>query len=103
QITDLAQRLGVDPADPWAAFPADSAAAGLLADAAGRLRRAEAPVGAGHPVPADLGRAPSGTATTQAALGRTLLDLSRAAPDIGRRVVTVSPDVSSSTNLAGWV
>jgi pyruvate dehydrogenase E1 component len=54
-------------------------------------------------VPADLGRTPSGTATTQAALGRTLLDLLRAAPDVGRRVVTVSPDVSSSTNLGGWV
>ena len=37
------------------------------------------------------------------ALGRTLLDLNRAAPEVGRRVVTVSPDVSSSTNLGGWV
>ena len=46
-------------------------------------------------VPTDLGRTPSGTATTQAALGRTLLDLNRAAPEAGARVVTVSPDVSS--------
>src|ERR671933_813752 len=30
-------------------------------------------------------------------------DLNRAAPEVGRRVVTVSPDVSSSTNLGGWV
>ena len=41
--------------------------------------------------------------TTQAALGRTLLDLTREAPDVARRVVTVSPDVSSTTNLAGWL
>ena len=54
-------------------------------------------------MPGDLGRTPSGTATTQAALGRTLLDLNRAAPAAGARVVTVSPDVSSSTNLGGWV
>ena len=53
--------------------------------------------------PQDLGRTPTGTGTTQAALGRTLLDLARAAPEVGRRVVTVSPDVSSSTNLGGWV
>ena len=54
-------------------------------------------------VPADLGRTPSGTATTQAALGRALLDLTRAAPEAAARVVTLAPDVSSSTNLGGWV
>ena len=54
-------------------------------------------------MPADLGRTPSGTATTQSALGRALLDVNRAAPEAGARIVTVSPDVSSSTNLAGWV
>ncbi|WP_245821268.1 transketolase-like TK C-terminal-containing protein [Geodermatophilus pulveris] len=103
QLHELAARLGTDPADPWAGFPAGSPAAGLLAEAAQRLqRRAHEPQPA-PPVPADLGRTPSGTATTQAALGRTLLDLNRAAPEAGRRVVTVSPDVSSSTNLGGWV
>jgi pyruvate dehydrogenase E1 component len=54
-------------------------------------------------VPNDVVRAFSGTTTTQAALGRTLLDLNREAPEVARRVVTVSPDVSSSTNLGGWV
>ena len=32
-----------------------------------------------------------------------LLDLARAAPEVGERIVTVSPDVSSSANLGGWV
>ncbi|MCW2678222.1 MAG: aceE, partial [Modestobacter sp.] len=103
QLGELAARVGVDPGDPWATFDPDSAPARLLAAAAARLRRTEhegAPVPA---VPTDLGRTPSGTATTQAALGRTLLDLNRAAPEVGARVVTVSPDVSSSTNLGGWV
>jgi pyruvate dehydrogenase E1 component len=50
-----------------------------------------------------MGRTPTGMATTQAALGRALLDLTREAPEAARRVVTVSPDVSSSTNLGGWV
>lgn len=31
------------------------------------------------------------------------MDLSRQSPDTARRVVTVSPDVSSTTNLGGWV
>jgi pyruvate dehydrogenase E1 component len=54
-------------------------------------------------LPADLGRTPTGVASTQAALGRALLDLNRDAPEVGRRIVTVSPDVASSTNLGGWV
>ncbi|MGY1711888.1 transketolase-like TK C-terminal-containing protein [Geodermatophilus sp. SYSU D00758] len=103
QLHELAARLGVDPADPWAGFPAGSAPARLLADAARRLARPAPDLQAVPAVPADLGRTPSGTATTQAALGRTLLDLNRAAPEVGHRVVTVSPDVSSSTNLGGWV
>ena len=103
QLHELAARLGADPADPWAVFEAGSPAAALLADAARRLRRPHPVTEAAPDVPGDLGRTPSGTAATQAALGRTLLDLNRAAPEVGRRVVTVSPDVSSSTNLGGWV
>ncbi|WP_460369936.1 transketolase-like TK C-terminal-containing protein, partial [Actinocorallia lasiicapitis] len=52
---------------------------------------------------ADIGRTPTGTSTTQAALGRTLMDLTRTAPEAARRIVTVTPDVASSTNLGGWV
>ncbi len=103
QLAELAARVGADPADPWAAFPDGSAPARLLAGAAARLARTPAEEVPAPAVPADLGRTPAGTATTQAALGRTLLDLNRAAPEAGRRVVTVSPDVSSSTNLGGWV
>ncbi|MDP9429544.1 MAG: pyruvate dehydrogenase [Actinomycetota bacterium] len=103
QLHDLAARLGLDPADPWATPAPDGAAARLLADAARRLTRTAAGSEPLPPVPGDLGRTPQGTGTTQAALGRTLLDLNRAAPEVGRRVVTVSPDVSSSTNLGGWV
>jgi pyruvate dehydrogenase E1 component len=103
QMTQLAAELGADPADPWARFTPGSEAALLCADAARRLdRTAPAPV-APPALPADFGRTPGGTTTTQAALGRALLDLTRAAPEAARRVVTVSPDVSLSTNLAGWV
>jgi pyruvate dehydrogenase E1 component len=103
QLHELAARVGVDPERPWAPFAAGSAAAELCAAAGARLRRAAVPAPPTLEVPTDLGRTPSGTATTQAALGRTLLDLNRAAPEVGARVVTVSPDVSSSTNLGGWV
>ncbi|CAM5645022.1 pyruvate dehydrogenase E1 component [Streptomyces avidinii] len=103
QMGELAATVGADPDDPWAAFAPESDAARLCADVAARLRR-EGPKTAKSPdVPTDIGRTPTGVATTQAALGRVLLDLSRTAPEAARRIVTVSPDVSSSTNLGGWV
>lgn len=103
QLHQLAADTGTRPTDPWAIFAPDSDAGALCAAAAQRLRRGPVPTAPTLDVPADLGRTPSGSGTTQAALGRTLLDLNRAAPDVGARVVTVSPDVSSTTNLGGWV
>ncbi|GAA2249585.1 pyruvate dehydrogenase [Actinomadura luteofluorescens] len=103
QIAELAPRLGADPDAPWARFGEGSQAARLCAETAARLRRTPAVPQAPPPVPDDIGRNPKGTATTQAALGRLLLDLTREAPEAAARVVTVSPDVSSSTNLGGWV
>ncbi len=103
QFAALAGRLGTDPAHPWQRFAEGSAEAVSCAAVADRLHRDPIPPLPRYDVPGDLGRTPHGVATTQAALGRTLLDLNRAAPDAGRRIVTVSPDVSSSTNLGGWV
>jgi pyruvate dehydrogenase E1 component len=103
QLTELAHRLGLDPDQPWQRFPSGSAAEELCADTAHRLRREQPAAAPDLELPADLGRTPTGVASTQAALGRTLLDLNRAAPEVGRRIVTVTPDVSSSTNLGGWV
>ncbi|KMJ50876.1 transketolase-like TK C-terminal-containing protein [Rhodococcoides fascians] len=99
----LADTLGTDVGSPWGRFDDATVAGQLCADVAERLRREPVPVSAPPAVPTDIGRTPKGTATTQAALGRTLIDLTREAPDAARRVVTVSPDVSSTTNLGGWV
>ncbi|WP_062355666.1 transketolase-like TK C-terminal-containing protein [Herbidospora yilanensis] len=103
QLAELAERVGADPGDPWAAFPADSPEGRFCAEVGAALKRPPVATMAPPEVPTDFGRIPAGTATTQAALGRTLLDLTRSAPEAARRVVTLSPDVSSSTNLGGWV
>ncbi|MCU1657800.1 MAG: Transketolase central region [Pseudonocardiales bacterium] len=103
QMQVLAARLAVDPSRPWAGFPMDSAEAELCRVTGERLRREPAGTPVGLEVPHDLGRTPTGTASTQAALGRALLDLNRASAALGSRIVTVSPDVSSSTNLGGWI
>jgi len=96
EYATLAEELGSDPQDPWVTFDADSDAGQLCASTAARLRREPIPTSAPPVIPTDIGRTPKGTATTQAALGRTLLDLTREAPEAARRVVTVSPDVSSA-------
>ena len=40
--------------------------------------------------------------STQETFGRVLTALADE-PDVGRRLVTTSPDVSVSTNLGGWI
>ncbi|MET0795979.1 MAG: pyruvate dehydrogenase [Rhodococcus sp. (in: high G+C Gram-positive bacteria)] len=99
----LADTLGTDVGSPWGRFDDATAAGQLCADVAERLRREPVSISRPPAVPTDIGRTPKGTATTQAALGRTLIDLTREAPDAARRVVTVSPDVSSTSHLGGWV
>ena len=102
QMHELAAHLGTDADQPWHRFPPDSAAR-LCAQTTDRLKRPAIQQQALPGIPQDLGRTPTGVATTQAALGRALLDLTREAPAAAGRIVTVSPDVSSSTNLGGWV
>jgi pyruvate dehydrogenase E1 component len=99
----LAARLGMDPQHPWQRFAPGSAPGELCTQTAARLQREQLSNTTAPDVPTDIGRTPKGTATTQAALGRALLDLTREAPAAAARVVTVSPDVSSTTNLGGWV
>src|SRR5579875_3744541 len=103
QFAQLAERVGADPSRPWARPPAGSAEERMCAEAAARLARPPAPAAAPPPPPADTGRQHRGTGSTQGALGRLLLDLSRSAPEVAARVVTTSPDVASSTNLGGWI
>ncbi|NMO03656.1 pyruvate dehydrogenase [Gordonia sp. TBRC 11910] len=103
QFADLASGMGTDPDRPWSRFPTASDAGRLCAATARRLARTPVEMHSPPAVPEDLGRTPSGTSTTQAALGRALISLTRDAPAAAQRIVTVSPDVSSTTNLAGWV
>lgn len=103
QYDELATTLGVDTSRPWQAFDPNGSAWQLCQATGARLRRSSPTPVAIPCVPTDFGRAPSGSSNTQAALGRVLLDLMRESPQIASRVVTVSPDVTSTTNLAGWL
>src|SRR5262245_26167925 len=103
QWHDLAHELGADADDPWATFATGSDEARMCEAAAERLERRSAAPAAPPSVPAELGATPTGKMSTQQAFGRLLLDLDRNAPEVARRVVTVSADVASSTNLGSWI
>ncbi|MFD0412295.1 pyruvate dehydrogenase [Streptomyces sp. NPDC127108] len=103
QMRDLATRVAADLDDPWRALPATGEAHRVCEKTAELLRRPDVRRTPPPELPDDFGRTPKGSTTTQAVLGRVLLDLTRQAPEAARRIVTVSPDVSSSTNLGGWV
>jgi pyruvate dehydrogenase E1 component len=103
QMLELAEALGADAGDPWAAFDPGSPEGELCAAAAAALAREEPEPLAPPAVPAGLGRKHRGKESTQQAFGRFFVDLVHDAPDVAERVVTVSPDVASSTNLGGWI
>lgn len=103
QFAELAERFGEDATAPWARFLEGSTEARLCEEVAARLERSPVRQTAMPAVPSDFGRTPHGIANTQASIGRALVELTRISPEVARRVVTVSPDVSSSTNLAGWI
>ncbi len=103
QYRELAAKLGGDPDDPWAAFEPGSPEAELCAATGRRLRRGSTKAVPAPKVPESVGRKHTGTASTQQAFGRFFVDLTREAPEVADRVVTVSPDVGTSTNLGGWI
>jgi pyruvate dehydrogenase E1 component len=99
----LAAELGASADDPWARFDAGSEAAALCRQAAERLERPAVTDTAPPVVPIDVGRDHTGRASTQQELGRFFSDLAHAAPEVAASVVSVSPDVGTSTNLGGWI
>lgn len=103
QWTELAEATGADSTDPWARFPEGSPEAETCRRTAERLRREPTQHRPAPQPPAELGRAHTGRASTQQAFGRFFVDLAHTAPDVAAHVVTVSPDVASSTNLGGWI
>jgi pyruvate dehydrogenase E1 component len=103
QWEELAGQLGADAGDPWAPFPDDSAEQAASSHARERLARPELELKAAPSVPHEVGRRHAGSVSTQQAFGRFFVDLGHEAPEVARHVVTVSPDVASSTNLGGWI
>lgn len=102
QVDELRAGFGLTPETEWDAFEPDSPEGRLCVAARTRLDRSPLPASEPIPVPASLSTRDPARAATQDMVGRILLDLSRD-EQLASRIVTVSPDVSVSTNLGGWI
>ena len=103
EIDGLRARLEIGP-DEWAAFDAESREARLCRERREILypTATAAEEISTVPIPAEISVNMTATGSTQQNFGRILLALSRE-EDLAKYMVTVSPDVSSSTNLSGWI
>ncbi len=103
QMTELRESFGISVETEWDAFPADSPGGQWCRQMTARLTDHE-PAAAISPtsVPAETETRHPKQTSTQEAFGRSLIRLADL-PEIGERIITMSPDVATSTHLAGWI
>ncbi|MFV0429498.1 MAG: transketolase-like TK C-terminal-containing protein [Arachnia sp.] len=102
QVLALRHAVGLTADTQWDGFPADSAPGKLLAQRSAHLNRSPAPPGQRPDVPPHSGMRTTAAMSSQEAFGKALVGLSRHEP-VSPYLVTTSPDVATSTNLAGWI
>lgn len=104
QIDDLRRASGLDATTEWDTFTPDAPAGRWCTARAEHLRRADRGRRPAITVPEQTQERPASTrpVSTQEAFGRILVELSRN-EEVARHLVTTSPDVAVSTNLAGWI
>lgn len=105
QMESLREDLGVSVEESWSRFAAGTPEAEFCEEVARRLGK-ESTGDSSVPridLPAEISLAFKETRSTQQTFGAILSTLSRECPDLVQRIVTVSPDVASSTNLGGWI
>jgi pyruvate dehydrogenase E1 component len=105
QMDELRPALGVPEDDIWAAFPPDSIEGRWCAARGEEFASRPSVISPSLPVeaiPENLGATHPALTSTQEAMGRVLVRLADT-PEVGERVITLSPDVATSTHLAGWI
>ena len=106
QVEEVQQKMGIVPGHEWDRFAPDSEVGQFCQQVAARLypqaEQAIPDIAAPASLERSVGETLNSTASTQDAFGRLLYRLTDQ-PEWRERIVTCSPDVSVSTNLAGWI
>ncbi len=105
QMEQLREELNVPRGGEWDKLPPNTPAGRVCADISrmlgiGRKPRFDVPE---VRIPAEFGQRYTGSMATQQTFGLIMTAISRELPEVTDRMVTVSPDVASSTNLGGWI
>jgi len=105
QMEELRVNLQIPEDEVWENFPAGSAAGAFCEQVRRHLKPSPSGknVAASLTIPTNLGGNYSGNLSTQQIFGRILTSIARELPELSKRIVTVSPDVASSTSLGGWI
>ncbi len=105
EMVALRTSLGIEEEDQWSRFAPGTTEYEYCEDAARRLQAipAKQPVAKDFQIPTELPTTYRGKRSTQKSFAMILSGLSRECPEAVERIVTVSPDVASSTNLGGWI
>ena len=120
EMSALGEELAIPRDDEWAAFGPGSDESVLCTEIARQLypssdlpvinsqqksngKAIQPPIGlSAQEVPESVPVRTHGMLSTQQSFGQTLVSMSRN-PKLAPRIVTTSPDVSTSTNLSGWI
>ena len=120
EMSALGEELAIPSDDEWAAFGPGSDESVLCTEIARQLyptsdlpeinsqqksngKATQPPLGlSAQDVPESVPVRTHGRLSTQQSFGQTLVSMSRD-PKLAPRIVTTSPDVSTSTNLSGWI
>jgi pyruvate dehydrogenase E1 component len=103
QIDALRAELGLDAASEWDRLDLATPAGRIAATAGAEVNNVEPLPRPELPVPMAVGvTAGTKPVSTQETFGRLLTGLG-SIDEVARRIVTLSPDVSISTNLGGWI
>lgn len=105
QMEELRENLNVDIGDDWPNISEDSEEYNYCKEIGESYRRVEEQKSNlnSFEIPKEFKHVYRGNMSTQQSFGLVLTDISRIGNEISDRVVTVSPDVASSTNLGGWI
>lgn len=105
QMEQLRVDLGIQEDEVWSSFPPKSLAGQMCSDTRVKLKWEPTKTSDSEipSIPTGFDRGYRGLMSTQQIFGLVLTNISRNLPEIAKRIVTVSPDVASSTNLGGWI
>ena len=105
QMEELRESLNIEIDDDWPSISKDSKEYSYCKQIGESYKLVEGQKSDlnGFEIPKEFKHVYRGDMSTQQAFGLVLTDISRIDNQVSDRVVTVSPDVASSTNLGGWI